>query len=97
MSIARTFQLGGCPGPTVTPMMALVATPEMLGERKKSVPRCRLATPQGQAISTTALGLRPDRFRLWDTSGCGRWRPARLARCGDTPHQATPARGNDGG
>lgn len=38
-----------CPGPTLTPMMDEVATPETLRARKKSVPRGCLATPEDQA------------------------------------------------
>lgn len=46
MSIARTFRLGGSPGPTFTPMMASVETADMRRERKTRVSRCRLAAPQ---------------------------------------------------
>jgi NAD(P)-dependent dehydrogenase (short-subunit alcohol dehydrogenase family) len=35
-----------CPGPTLTPMMAEVATEETLRAREKSVPRGRLALPE---------------------------------------------------
>jgi NAD(P)-dependent dehydrogenase (short-subunit alcohol dehydrogenase family) len=44
-----------CPGPTLTPMMAQVATAEALHERKKSVPRGRLATPEDQARAVLFL------------------------------------------
>jgi NAD(P)-dependent dehydrogenase (short-subunit alcohol dehydrogenase family) len=44
-----------CPGPTVTPMMTEVATPETLRAREKSVPRGRLATPEDQANAVLYL------------------------------------------
>ncbi len=44
-----------CPGPTLTPMMSEVATPETLRARKKSVPRGRLSTPEDQANAVLFL------------------------------------------
>lgn len=44
-----------CPGPTLTPMMSEVATPETLRAREKSVPRGRLSTPEEQANAVLFL------------------------------------------
>jgi NAD(P)-dependent dehydrogenase (short-subunit alcohol dehydrogenase family) len=44
-----------CPGPTVTPMMEQVATPETLEARRRQVPRGRLLTPDDQARAVLFL------------------------------------------
>jgi NAD(P)-dependent dehydrogenase (short-subunit alcohol dehydrogenase family) len=44
-----------CPGPTLSPMMDRIATPETVEQIRKSVPRGRLSTPEDQAAAVLFL------------------------------------------